>query len=85
MDRRTFVASTGALIAGHRLSLLSNPSPLLRPPRRVDMTLTARRQHRSLAGSSSCNMFTWDNDCPGPVVELREGDRARLVLQNRLD
>ncbi len=85
MDRRTFVASTGALIAGHRLSLLSHPSPLLRPPRRVDMTLTARRQHRSLAGSSSCNMFTWDGDCPGPVVELREGDRARLVLQNRLD
>ncbi len=84
MDRRRFLAATGAALAVPRLAKPGGP-PLPHGPRRVDLRLAARREHRSLAGPQRCDMFTYNGGCPGPVVELQEGDRARLTLDNQLD
>ncbi len=85
MDRRTFVATTGALVAGGGRARLGVPTLPRRIARRVDLQMTAQHQRRLLAGSSHCEMFTYNSDCPGPVVELREGDHARIVLDNQLE
>lgn len=85
MDRRSFLASTGALVAVPQLARIGLPRAGSHGSRLVDLTMRAQREHRALAGSASCQMLTYNSDCPGPVVELREGDRARLVLENQLD
>jgi bilirubin oxidase len=78
---RRFGASTPALTPGlplRRLSKLASPDSELRT------TIVASPYLASLVPVRQTELWGFNHDYPGPVIELREGQRASITFQNRL-
>lgn len=79
LDRRNFIATTGALLAG------CAPIPRLHPEDRPsDINLTIRPTVADLGGGVSYPTFAYNDQVPGPVIRLSRGRSTSIQVRNYL-
>lgn len=83
MDRRSFLASgIGAALAAisPRGAWAANPSVVR------EHTLVAALAHAPIVGASASQTEVWayQNIVPGPEIHIRQGERLRVLVENRL-
>jgi FtsP/CotA-like multicopper oxidase with cupredoxin domain len=88
IDDKCAVSRRSLLLAGAGVTLTTS---LLRLPVRAAPSpaahITAKPARVSLAGSGhpATDVWTYNDTVPGTVVRLRQGERARLTVDNQLD
>lgn len=83
LSRRSFLAAGTSLAAGALIS-----PPLLRPTERVaEFNLKATLARAALVGPPHPDTAVWayNGTVPGPALRVRQGERIRVVVENRLD
>jgi FtsP/CotA-like multicopper oxidase with cupredoxin domain len=63
---------------------LAASAPLAAQQRTVELNLTADVQQLSLVPGTETEVFAYNGTVPGPVIELREGDRVTVHFHNKL-
>jgi FtsP/CotA-like multicopper oxidase with cupredoxin domain len=63
---------------------LATSTPLAAQTRTVELNLTAEVQQLSLVPGTTTDVFAYNGTVPGPVIELREGDRVIVHFHNKL-
>jgi FtsP/CotA-like multicopper oxidase with cupredoxin domain len=81
MSRRGFLQASSSFLLAAGL-----PSSLLRAAGSNEHRIVAAPAHARLAGPDRPDTDVWayDGTVPGPLVRLRQGEPARLVVENRL-
>lgn len=88
--RRAFIGTAGRLAAGAATALAwrgpGAPAPVsaLGAPART-IPLEAREITWELAPGRTVKAMAYNGRVPGPEIRVREGERVRVVLTNRLD
>lgn len=79
------LAGVTALSAAGRPLWAASPTvpPMLDQPD-VTLTLTARPTEWELAPGKRIQAWTYNGAVPGEAIHVREGDRVRIILENRL-
>jgi FtsP/CotA-like multicopper oxidase with cupredoxin domain len=82
--RRLLLAGTGLALTPW---LQSRPARARESDASADLRITAAPGRTRLVGPGRPETEVWayNNTVPGPVVRLRQGEPARLVVENRLD
>jgi FtsP/CotA-like multicopper oxidase with cupredoxin domain len=84
MDRRSFVASTGAVLATAIAVPMLPRQAGGHAPRRRQFDLTARPVRRHLLPGVEVDMLGYNGQVPGPVLEVFEGDEVAVRFENQL-
>ncbi|WP_245258130.1 multicopper oxidase family protein [Afipia sp. 1NLS2] len=82
------ISRRGLLLAGTGLALTTSSLPWrARAAAPGDIRITAGPSRASLAGAGHPRAEVWayNGAVPGPVVRLRQGEPARILVENRLD
>ncbi|MGE0356454.1 MAG: multicopper oxidase family protein [Burkholderiales bacterium] len=73
-----------ALATGQPLKALARLANASAEPGRFSATLTAAPASASLVEAGPTAMWLYNGHFPGPLLDVREGDRVRIALENRL-
>src|SRR5579859_2476977 len=88
IDRREFLKLGGlAAVAGGTPAWLraSTPSPASAPAGKADYTLRIARSLVELSPDHIVSTTTYNGQFPGPLIRLREGQRAVVDVYNDTD
>jgi FtsP/CotA-like multicopper oxidase with cupredoxin domain len=83
LGRRAFLAGVPALlVAGAAMRPARGQGRRL-----IEVTLVAAKSRAAILGGSQPETAVWaySGEVPGPMIRGRQGDRLRVVVQNRLD
>nr|MBP6774515.1 multicopper oxidase domain-containing protein [Gemmatimonadaceae bacterium] len=72
------------LTAGQPLADLARLSNTSSTPGVFEATLVAQRATKSMLSGTTTEFWSYNNDVPGPLIDVFEGDTVRIRLDNRL-
>ena len=77
-------SSVPPLTVGQPLADLARLSNTSSTPGVFEATLVAQRATKSMLSGTTTEFWSYNNDVPGPLIDVFEGDTVRIRLDNRL-
>ncbi|HEX5675442.1 MAG TPA: multicopper oxidase domain-containing protein, partial [Azonexus sp.] len=72
------------LTAGQPMADLARLSNTSSTPGVFEATLVAQRATKSMLSGATTEFWSYNNEVPGPLIDVFEGDTVRIRLDNRL-